>query len=192
MTIYLYIKQHTITGLKYFGKTTKVDPYKYLGSGSYWQRHIKTHGKEHVITCQLFTFESQEECTKFALEFSKTNNIVESKEWANFRNENGLDGVLVGNVPFNKGKSLSEKHKIKIGNANRGKHQSKEANEKRAEANRKRQYKPHTQETKDKMSLSAKKRKSSNETKRKISESITNAWAKRKSNFSPTVLQSNP
>ena len=54
---YLYIKQHSITGLKYFGKTT-VDPYKYKGSGMHWLRHINKHGREHVETLwvsELFT-----------------------------------------------------------------------------------------------------------------------------------------
>jgi hypothetical protein len=45
---YLYIKQHSITGLKYFGKTTKSNPYKYNGSGKYWIRHINKNGKEHI------------------------------------------------------------------------------------------------------------------------------------------------
>ena len=54
---YLYIKQHKITKLKYFGKTTK-DPNKYLGSGKHWIRHIKKHGLEiDTIWYQLFTDE---------------------------------------------------------------------------------------------------------------------------------------
>ena len=40
MIIYLYLKQHNITGLKYFGKTEQ-NPYKYKGSGIYWLRHLK-------------------------------------------------------------------------------------------------------------------------------------------------------
>jgi len=47
---YLYIKKHSITGLKYFGKTTESDPYKYLGSGTYWKKHYKKHGKEFIET----------------------------------------------------------------------------------------------------------------------------------------------
>ena len=41
---YLYVKQHSITGMKYFGKTTR-NPIKYIGSGKYWKRHISKHGK---------------------------------------------------------------------------------------------------------------------------------------------------
>lgn len=48
-TVYLYVKQHSITGLKYFGKTVR-DPNTYFGSGTYWNRHIDKHGREHVET----------------------------------------------------------------------------------------------------------------------------------------------
>jgi hypothetical protein len=41
---FLYIKTHSVTGLKYFGKTTK-DPFRYKGSGVYWVRHLKVHRK---------------------------------------------------------------------------------------------------------------------------------------------------
>jgi hypothetical protein len=93
---YLYIKQHSVTGLKYFGKTNR-DPYKYLGSGKYWTRHIKKYGKEHVVTLwvsELYT--NKELLTEFALFFSEEYNIVESKEWANLIPENGLTGALSG------------------------------------------------------------------------------------------------
>jgi len=43
MTIYLYLKTHNKTGLKYLGKTIQ-NPYKYQGSGEYWIPHIKKHG----------------------------------------------------------------------------------------------------------------------------------------------------
>jgi hypothetical protein len=89
----LYIKQHSITKKKYFGKTTAKDPYKYKGSGPYWQKHIKKHGKEHVITTQVFgPFTNSIAISEFALAFSSYNNIVKSKDWANQIPENGLDG----------------------------------------------------------------------------------------------------
>ena len=94
--IYLYIKQHSITGLKYFGKTTKSNPFSYNGSGKYWQLHINKHGKEHIQTLDIYGFDNQDLCTEFALKFSKDNNIVESDKWANLREENGLDGLLTG------------------------------------------------------------------------------------------------
>lgn len=93
---YLCIKQHTVTGKLYFCKTTKKDPVKYKGSGLYWSRHIKTHGRENVVNlwCELFT--SQKELTDFALEFSEKMNIVKSDQWLNFRPENGIDGAPSG------------------------------------------------------------------------------------------------
>ena len=50
---HLYIKQHAITKLKYFGKTTRLDPLIYLGSGTHWKRHVNKHGME--ITVKLST-----------------------------------------------------------------------------------------------------------------------------------------
>lgn len=94
--IYLYIKTHNITGLKYFGKTTKKDPYSYKGSGKYWKRHLSKHGNS-VSTEIIGIFSSDEECETFATQFSEKNNIVESAEWANLINENGLDGAPKGN-----------------------------------------------------------------------------------------------
>lgn len=89
MTIYLYIKQHSLTKLKYFGRTESKDPISYNGSGIYWRNHIRKHGIEFIETVQLWEFSNQDECTAFALEFSKENNIVESDQWANLMPENG-------------------------------------------------------------------------------------------------------
>ena len=46
---YLYIKQHSITGKLYFGKTCK-NPLKYKGSGKHWKLHINQHGNEYITT----------------------------------------------------------------------------------------------------------------------------------------------
>lgn len=91
---YLYIKEHYITGLKYFGKTYERDPKKYLGSGIYWKNHIRKHGKEFVRTTWSQLFTDENELVEFATNFSIQNNIVESKEWANLKIENGLDGGM--------------------------------------------------------------------------------------------------
>lgn len=93
--IWLYVKRHKVTGLRYFGKTTK-DPLKYNGSGKYWKRHLEKHGNL-IETVKLWNFEDQNSCSKFALQFSVDNNIVESEDWANLQNENGLDGWTAGN-----------------------------------------------------------------------------------------------
>lgn len=94
-TIFLYIKQHQITKLLYFGKTAVYNPEVYLGSGKYWKRHIKQHGK-FIDTLCIWEFDNQEECTQFALKFSKENNIVISDRWANLNEENGIDGAPLG------------------------------------------------------------------------------------------------
>ena len=88
---YLYIKQHSITKKKYFGKTTR-DPYTYNGSGPYWVRHIKKHGKEHIVTLWVSELYHDTSIVEVALKFSADNDIVNSKEWANMKPENGLDG----------------------------------------------------------------------------------------------------
>jgi len=42
VVVHLYVKQHSITKLKYFGKTIQ-DPIKYSGSGVHWKKHLKKH-----------------------------------------------------------------------------------------------------------------------------------------------------
>jgi hypothetical protein len=103
---WLYIKQHNLTGLKYFGKTTRDDPTKYFGSGKYWLKHLKKHGYDvNTVWYQMFT--TQESLVEFATKFSMENNIVESSDWANLKAENGLDGSPPGVV-------FTESHKEKI------------------------------------------------------------------------------
>jgi hypothetical protein len=90
--IYLYIKTHNVTGLKYFGKTTNADYEAYKGSGTRWQNHIKKHGYD--VTTELyraFEDDDKEACLEAALAFSIENNIVESDNWANLKLET-LDG----------------------------------------------------------------------------------------------------
>lgn len=92
---WLYIKQHNQTGLKYFGKTAHEDPYKYYGSGKYWVRHLSVHGKDvTTIWCKLF--ETKQELVDYAISFSRENDIVNSTEWANLREKNGVDGSPSG------------------------------------------------------------------------------------------------
>lgn len=90
MTIYLYVKTHNKTGLKYMGKTI-LDPHRYPGSGKYWKRHIKEHGND-VTTQILLATEDKTEFVETAIFFSRLFGIVESKEWANFREETGHGG----------------------------------------------------------------------------------------------------
>jgi hypothetical protein len=103
MTIYLYVKTHLKTGLKYLGKT-KQDPYKYRGSGIRWLNHIKKHGYD-VWTNVIFQSECDKELSDMGVHFSLLWNIVESDDWANLKPETG-DGGFVGDGPWNKNKIL--------------------------------------------------------------------------------------
>lgn len=88
--IYLYVKTHNITGLKYLGKTTQ-DPQTYKGSGKYWKLHIKKHGYD-VHTEIIFNSESKEEIKEIGLYYSKLWDIVNSDKWANLTEESGDGG----------------------------------------------------------------------------------------------------
>lgn len=89
--VHLYIKQHNVTGLKYFGKTSVQDPYTYKGSGKRWKRHLQKHGND-ITTVMVKKFDNIQEASDWALKFSVENNIVNSKEWANMIEENAMDG----------------------------------------------------------------------------------------------------
>lgn len=92
MTISLYKKTHNITGLKYLGKT-KQDPFKYKGSGVVWTRHIKKHGYD-VTTEILFEAEDNSKIREWGIYYSNLWNVVESKEWANLKPEEGDGGYM--------------------------------------------------------------------------------------------------
>jgi hypothetical protein len=90
MTYYLYKKTHRKTGLQYLGKT-KQDPYEYKGSGKHWSAHVNKHGND-VTTEVLLETEDHNEITKMGLYYSELWNVVESKEWANLKVEQGDGG----------------------------------------------------------------------------------------------------
>ena len=160
MTIYLYVKTHNTTGLKYMGKTTR-DPYVYSGSGLYWKRHLKEHGN-HVTTEVLFQTEDKEEFKHVSTEYSKKLNVVESQQWANFREETGhggfskqaqMKGFENGHMKRSKagGKAAVEKGLVwnsetgrsagsKGGKANKGKSKSEEHKERLRETWRKKKF----------------------------------------------------
>ena len=96
--IHLYVKTHNETGLKYFGKSMKpkIEVLSYKGSGKYQKRHIKKHG--NIVSTEIVgSFLDENECESFAMQFSKTNDIVKSDMWANLIYENGKDGAPIGN-----------------------------------------------------------------------------------------------
>jgi len=130
---WLYIKQHNQTGLKYFGKTVKLDPVTYKGSGKRWLNHLRKHGNDvTTIWCQLFT--DKQSLIEYAISFSKENNIVESNEWANLILEDGLWGGVPGRL---KGRIVSQETRKKLSIANTGKHNvvSSKTREKISKAN---------------------------------------------------------
>jgi hypothetical protein len=107
---WLMIKQHNDTGLKYFHKTDKKDPNKYLGSGLYWLRHLKEHGRNvSTIWAEEFTPDEVEEVATF---ISEELNIVDNKEWANLKIENGLDGGSDGSQFKDREISLQERSNL--------------------------------------------------------------------------------
>jgi len=195
---WLYVKRHNKTGLKYFGRTTKNDPYKYRGSGKYWLRHLKIHGND-IETLWVHLFTERDSLVFFATRFSEMNNIVDSDEWANLEIENGLAGTIrgkkfgphseerkkhlseamKGKSPWCKGKKLgpySEERKSKF----RVKHKPR-SNEHKKNLSKSLKGRIFSEETKKKMSLSRKGnkgfwsgKKRSEETKIKISNTMKN------------------
>lgn len=87
MIIYLYVKTHRKTGIKYLGKTSK-NPFKYLGSGINWLIHIKEYGKD-ISTEILKECSSNEELSKWGRYYSDLWKVAESDEWANKIPETG-------------------------------------------------------------------------------------------------------
>jgi hypothetical protein len=92
---YLYVKTHKITGLKYLGYTGKNDPHEYTGSGKYWLRHLKIHGKTFDTEILVKTTDKST-IRESGIYYSNLWNVVESKDWANLKPESG-DGAGIGN-----------------------------------------------------------------------------------------------
>ena len=89
MITYLYVKTHTISGLKYLGITQQSDPHKYRGSGKRWLNHLRKHG----VT---YTTEILKECEHpamlqfWAQHYSDLWNVAKDDCWANLMPETGL------------------------------------------------------------------------------------------------------
>ena len=106
MTIYtplvrptrLYIKQCPHCGLKYFGKSVREDIEKYNGSGVRWNNHLKKHNITPE-TLWISDWYYDTSITRFAIKFSNLNKIVESNEWANLIEENGINGGDMSSAP---------------------------------------------------------------------------------------------
>jgi hypothetical protein len=88
--IYLYLKTHNKTGLKYLGKTEQ-DPFIYKGSGYLWKRHLSKYGND-VTTEILLETDNKEEIKKVGIYYSDLWNVVESNDFANIVPEQGDGG----------------------------------------------------------------------------------------------------
>lgn len=177
MITYLYKKTHNITGLKYLGKTIAKDPHRYEGSGKHWQYHIKKHGYD-VTTEILRECSSLEELVEWGLYYSNLWNVVESKEWANLRLEDGGYGPVPVEIKKKisealSGRSLSNETRQKMSKSKKGKAKPALTNEhkqKLSEAKVGKKRAPFSDETKRKMSEAWKSRRPvSEETRKKIS-----------------------
>lgn len=164
MNIYLYVKTHNKTGLKYLGKTKK-NPYDYKGSGKYWLRHIKKHGYD-VTTEILLMTDSKEEIKETGMFFSNLWNIVENKEWANLMVESGTGGDNSHNINYaklieTKRKNAktwtqSKESNIKRSISNTGKKKTKVSINKTIEGKTKNGTLKHSEKTKEKISKATK------------------------------------
>ena len=109
MLYYLYVKTHSVTGLKYLGQTRRKDPHKYSGSGKYWTSHLKKHGK-HYTTEILKECSSTEELSFWGKYYSSLWNVTESNEWANLKPEAGDGGwYLYGDLNPQKRSDIRQK-----------------------------------------------------------------------------------
>jgi len=111
--IYLYIKTHNKTGLKYLGKTNSKNPHKYKGSGKYWKLHCDKHGYDYKTEI-IFVSKNADEIKQKGMFYSNLFDIVKSNEWANLKEESGDGGGV-------KGRLLSEETKNKISTTQKGK-----------------------------------------------------------------------
>lgn len=180
MTIYLYVKTHNKTGLKYLGQTKAKDPHTYTGSGIYWKNHLKKHGYDYTTEI-ISECQTKEEIKELGIYYSNLWNILEDEGWANLAIEQGAGGRQSeevrkkisekgkGRTPWNKGKQVwgpEDRKRISEQNKLRGP-QSKETIEKRVSKNK---GKIRSEETKKRTSEKLKGRTFSEETKKKMSE----------------------
>lgn len=89
--------------------TTKNDPFKYLGSGKYWKRHLKKYGKD-ITTEILFETESKDEFVEKGIYYSNLFNIVEDESWANLRIECGDGGDTVSDKIWITNETVNKYH----------------------------------------------------------------------------------
>jgi hypothetical protein len=149
MTIYLYVKTHNKTGLKYLGQTSSTNPHKYPGSGLYWQRHLKMHGYDYTTEI-IKECQSKDELREWGEHYSDLWDVVKSEEWANLKPEtaDGSLGYIMTEEDRQKirdglkGKTLSDEHKKKLSELKKGKPGHPRSEEARAKMSATRKGKP--------------------------------------------------
>ena len=105
----LYVKTHRKTGLKYFGKTTRLDCiHSYRGSGVHWRRHLKKHGADYT-TELLGIWQDKDRLVAYAQKFCQQHEVVTSQDWANMVLEEGLQGAVSGDGNIAKRADVREK-----------------------------------------------------------------------------------
>jgi hypothetical protein len=180
--IYLYLKVHNKTGMKYLGKTVSSTPDKYTGSGKLWKRHISKHGYD-VSTHILLASECPTEIKETGIFFSKLFGVVKSKEFANLTEERGDGGdTFTSNINKEKirkklsikgtGRICSNRTKEKIKNRLNSVDRSYSGSD--TKNNNTFGGKSHTEEAKQKSSLSNRRFRSENSRKNKIKKKSYN------------------
>jgi hypothetical protein len=143
MTIYLYVKTHNKTGLKYLGKTTNSNLHSYTGSGKYWRNHLKKHGRDFTTEI-LKECDTNDEVKEWGLYYSQLWDVVKSNEWANLTEETGTGGKTVENFRH------SDESKALISATHKGKKKSPAHIEKMRKNSTGKSWGCHTEETKEK------------------------------------------
>ena len=116
MMLYLLVKEHNLTGLKYLCKKSARsfdECKKYKGSGVYWKKHLAKYGND-VNTICLFVTENIDEFCKVSKKYSLEFNVTKSKEWANLCDEQGQGGNTVTNVKENGKKTKKALHRPEV------------------------------------------------------------------------------
>jgi hypothetical protein len=116
MTIYLYKKTHKKTGLQYLGQTSRGDPHKYPGSGTYWNKHLKKHGYEYVTEI-IKECQTKDEIKFWGKYYSELWDVVHNPSWANLKMEEGNGGTTRGMT----GKTHSDDARQKMSESHKGK-----------------------------------------------------------------------
>ena len=107
---YIYKKTHNVTGLKYLGYT-KNDPFIYKGSGIRWTKHLEAHGND-VTTEIICECETKEDVKQKGRYYSALWNVVDSRDWANMKAEEGDGGDMSSSENWiNSRKSASFRNK---------------------------------------------------------------------------------